>query len=170
MQVVYQDSMREVIGLPTSRQNAVSLIGGCVTREKIMRLENALIEMLKAQGKDFTVGNTDEDAPLTHHFAPGLYAREIFLPKGLIIIGKIHRHAHVNTISKGHVIVATEFGTEELKAPHSWASQPGIKRAVVALEDTIWTTYHPTDETNLVKIEEHVIAPSFEAYDMELLK
>lgn len=116
MQIVYHDTMRATLGWPTSRQTAVSLIGGCVTREKILRLESALIETLKAQGKDFTVGNTDEDAPLIHHFAPGLYAREIFLPKGLIIIGKIHRHAHVNTISKGHVIVATEFGTEELKA------------------------------------------------------
>lgn len=142
----------------------------CVTREKIMRLQDALIDRLRALGKEVIVGNTDDTCPVTHHFAPGLYAREIFIPAGTVIVGKIHRHAHVNTISKGKVVVATEFGLQELQAPVTFVSQPGIKRAVVAQEDTIWTTYHPTDETDLGKIEAHVIAPSFEAYEQERLK
>jgi hypothetical protein len=63
------------------------------------------------------------------------------------------------------VVVATEFGLQELAAPHSFVSQPGVKRAVLALEDTIWTTYHPTEETDLDKIEEYVIAPTFDDFD-----
>jgi quercetin dioxygenase-like cupin family protein len=116
-------------------------------------------------GLPHTPGNTDELCPVTHHHAPGLYAREIFIPAGVLIVGKIHKHSHVNTISKGRVIVATEFGTQELVAPVTFVSVPGTKRAVVAQEDTIWTTYHPTEETDLAKIEEEVIAPDFLAYE-----
>ena len=94
-----------------------------------------------------------------------MYAREILIPAGYVIVGKIHRHAHVNTISKGKAAVATEFGMETIEAPHTFVSKPGTKRAVLALEDTIWTTYHPTDETDLDKIEDDIIAVSFDEYE-----
>lgn len=105
------------------------------------------------------------DQPLKHYFAPGLYAREITLQKDSITIGKIHKHAHVNTISKGRVIVSTEFGCEELVAPCTFVSKPGTKRAVYAVDETIWTTYHPTIETDLAKIEDEVIAKTYDEYD-----
>lgn len=150
-----------------TEERAKALIGGCVTRDQIMRLQESMLSMLKESGVAHTPGCTDDVCPIKHHFAPGLYAREILIPAGTVIIGKIHRHAHVNTISAGRVLVATEFGTEEFKAPHTFVSKPGTKRAVVALEDAIWTTYHPTEETDLAKIEEHVIAPTYEALELE---
>lgn len=103
--------------------------------------------------------------PLKHYFAPGLYAREIHMSAGDCVVGKIHKHAHVNNISKGRVLVTTEFGKSELVAPCQFVSEPGTKRAVLVLEDCIWTTYHPTDKTDLDDIEEEVIAKSFEDYD-----
>lgn len=103
----------------------------------------------------------EECCPVTHHFAPGLYAREIWLPKGVIVVGKIHKHSHINTISVGEVVVATEFGLSRLKGPHTFISEAGAKRAVVALSDTIWTTYHVTEETDVEKIEEEIIAKSY---------
>ena len=39
--------------------------------------------------------------PVQHHFAPGAYGREMTLPAGLVVVGKIHKHAHINVISKG---------------------------------------------------------------------
>ena len=138
------------------------------TRAQILNLQESIIEARRAMGLSTTLGDMKE-CPLTHHFAPGLYAREIFLPAGTVVVGKIHRHAHINTISKGRVFVATEFGFVELVAPVTFVSQPGTKRALVAQEDTIWTTYHPTEETELSKIEEHVIAPSYRALEKELL-
>jgi hypothetical protein len=104
------------------------------------------------------------DCHVDHVFAPGLYARQIQMPAGALVVGKIHKHAHVNTISKGRCIVATEFGYEEFTAPHTFVSKPGTKRAVYVLEDTVWTTYHPTEETDLGKIEDHVIAKSYDEY------
>lgn len=101
--------------------------------------------------------------PVRHIFAPGVYCREMTIPMGVTVVGKIHRHAHVNVISKGRVAVITEFGQEVIEAPRTWVSEPGTKRAVMALEETIWLTVHPTEETDLDKIEAHVIAPTYEA-------
>lgn len=136
-----------------------------ITRAKIMALQEAMMGALSEAGIPFSPGNTDDVCPLAHHFAPGLYAREILIPQGVLIVGKIHKHAHVNTISKGHVLVATEQGLIEFVAPYTFISQPGTKRVVLALSETIWTTYHPTDETDLEKIEDYVIAKTFEEFD-----
>jgi hypothetical protein len=102
------------------------------------------------------------DPPVKHHFAPGQYAREIIMPAGSVGIGKIHRHAHVNVISQGEGEVATEFGRMAYKAPMTFVSEPGVKRVVHCHTDTVWTTFHVTNETDVAKIEEEVIAPSYD--------
>jgi hypothetical protein len=118
-----------------------------------------------------------EDCTLKHYFTPkdekygcSTYAREIFLPKGSFVIGKIHKHPHLNFISKGRVKVFTEFGDKHLVAPCTFISEVGLKRAVYAEEDTIWTTVHLTEfenEDDLVKIEQEVISPTYD--DMGLI-
>lgn len=108
------------------------------------------------------------DCPLIHHFAPGAYAREIFLPADTIVIGKIHKHGHLNFITQGEVSVVTEFGTERYKAPYTFVSLPLTKRALYTHSDTIWTTVHVTTETDLTKLEEELIWPSYD--NPELLK
>lgn len=126
-------------------------------RSKITDLENALAKVPGAV-------HGDSDAmPLTHRFAEGCYVREIFIPKGFVLTGKIHRHEHPNFLMKGEVIVVTEDGgREHLKAPLTMISKAGTKRAIMALEDTVWVTVHVTNETDLKKIEDYVIAPTYE--------
>jgi len=148
---------------------AISRANGA-SRGQIMELQRAMLDILGIDGDHMPQEDADKVCPLVHHFAPGLYAREILLPAGSVVVGKIHRHAHINTISRGRVTVATEFGTEELVGPCTFVSTPGTKRVVVAHEDTIWTTYHPTEENDLGLIEQQVIAPTFEAYEQERLK
>jgi hypothetical protein len=93
----------------------------------------------------------------THAFAPGAYARTIILPAGSLVVGKMHRHAHINVISYGHVCVATYEGVKELSGHNVFTSPPDVKRCVYAKEDTCWTTIHITNETELDKIEADVI-------------
>ncbi len=149
------------VALP-SIQGAIDRMATGATREQILNLQAAMLQ-------EFAHRPWEQDFPVEHIFAPGLYARQMTIPAGGVIVGKIHRHAHVNTISKGRVWVVTEFGKDELVAPVTFVSQPGTKRVVVAQEETIWTTYHPTEETDLARIEESVIAPTYEALGMELL-
>jgi hypothetical protein len=129
-----------------------------VVREKILSFEGLLRQSLDH-------GYTEADCPLTHHFAPGAYGREIFIPQGAIVIGKIHKHAHLNVLSQGSVSVLTEDGPLEFSAPRTWVSSPGTKRVVFAHTDVVWTTVHVTDETDLDKIEEFVIAKTYDALD-----
>jgi len=110
---------------------------------------------------------------LKHTFTPGIYSREITLPKGVVVVGKIHRERHLNFISRGHVQVFTEDGgLEELIGPVTMVSEPGTKRTVRVIEETVWTTIHhnPDDLTDLDELEELVIAPSFAAYDGQALE
>lgn len=123
-------------------------------REAIMRLQDAIVY----GGLD--VGPAA--CPVQHHFAPGAYGREMTLPAGLVVVGKIHKHAHINVISKGRVQVFTEQdGVLELAAPCTFVSSPGTKRVVHVLEETVWTTVHVTDKTDLAEIEREVIATDF---------
>lgn len=117
--------------------------------------------------QDFMLANvksTLDDCTLRHHFAPGCYAREMTIPAGTLIIGKIHKHAHLNIISKGRAKVVTEFGTVDIVAPNTFVSEPGTKRVVMAIDEVIWTTIHVTDETDLEKIEDYVIAKSYDEF------
>lgn len=107
----------------------------------------------------------DKDCPVKHIFAPGAYAREILLPQGSVVVGKIHRHAHLNFITKGRVRVVTESGAIEMTAPYTFVSEVGTKRVVYAVEETIWTTVHITNETDLEKIEDYVIAKTYDELD-----
>jgi quercetin dioxygenase-like cupin family protein len=122
-------------------------------REKLERLEAAL----------FT-GQIVE-LPVKHHFSRGVYARELFIPKGTVLVGKIHKFSQVNIVSRGEISVLTEDGIKRVKAGSHIVAGPGVKRAGYAHEDTVWTTIHGTYETNLEKLEQELIAASFEDYD-----
>lgn len=98
------------------------------------------------------------EPPLRHLFTPGLYTREIFLPAGSIAVTKIHKTEHPFVISLGSVTVWTkEDGVVTLRAPHTGVTKPGTHRAILVHEDTIWSTFHPTPETDLEKIEDAII-------------
>jgi hypothetical protein len=123
-------------------------------RQRIFRLQDALANEPQWAGEP------------QHNFAPGSYARTLFLPAGVVVVGKIHKHAHQNIVSYGHVMVMTEGeGLQEIRGPVVFTSSPGTKRALCAIEDTLWTTVHVTDETDLAKVEAHVIAPTYEDYE-----
>jgi hypothetical protein len=106
------------------------------------------------------------ECPLQHVFAPGAYARTMRIPAGTVIVGKIHKHAHLNILSQGTVCVMTETeGDRQLTGPLTMVSPPGTKRAVYAVTDAVWTTIHTTNSTDLDEIEAEVIAPTFEDYE-----
>lgn len=93
------------------------------------------------------------DCPLKHRFTPGLYTREIFMPAGTVVVSRVHKTEHPFVISMGRVQVwSAEHGTQELAAPYCGITRPGTRRVLVIYEDCIWTTFHPTRETDLDKL------------------
>lgn len=100
--------------------------------------------------------------PVVHHFAPGVYMRQMDAKAGTLIVSKMHRTEHMNVLLSGSLTVATENGIKYLKAPAVIKSMPGTKRIGYFHEDTSWMTVHPTDSTDLEEIEKQVIVPEEE--------
>lgn len=130
------------------------------TLSRVMALQEAML----ASGAVF--GAADEACPVRHHFAPGIYAREMFIKAGYTVVGKMHRHAHFALVLRGRILIAKEEGADEVCAPAFFVSQPLTKRAGHALEDTVWITFHPTEKTDPVDIEAEVIVPESEILEM----
>ena len=98
------------------------------------------------------------DCPLIHRFTPGLYTREIFMPKGTFIISKIHKTEHPFVIVKGVVSVWVEgVGVKKFEAPYVGITKPGTRRILFIHEDCSWLTFHATDKTTPEDAEEDVI-------------
>ena len=127
-------------------------------RDNIQRLED---EMLKHEQVEIET---------THYFCDGMYARSILIPKGVTLTGKIHKTEHMNVISKGDITVRTEDGEKRLKAGDLVISKPGTKRAGYAHEDTIWTTFHATSETNIEKLEALLVVDTHEELEYSKTK
>lgn len=104
------------------------------------------------------------EIPVKHYFSHGVYAREIIIPKGTVVLGKIHKYSQLNICSKGDHSVLTENGVIRVQAPFTIVSPPGTQRIGYAHEETVWTTIHGTELTDVDKIEEHFIAQTYQDY------
>ena len=132
---------------------AITEDGLSVNRGVISAGANKMIEMIKNKEIE------EHECPVKHRFSKGCYIREIFMPKGTLIVGKIHATEHFNILLTGRVTVATAEGVEEIVAPHTFISLAGTQKVVAIHEDCLWQTVHVTNSTDLDIIEEEFIAP-----------
>lgn len=100
------------------------------------------------------------ECPLVHRFAPGVYARQITMPAGSLIIGHCHNTKHFNVVLKGRARVMMEDQIEDIVAPCVFVSEAGVRKVLRIDEEMVWMTIHPTHETDLKKLEEEIITKS----------
>lgn len=139
-------------------------------REKITELEKEGFNNNIWDSKE----NSDKLNPVKHSFADGCYIREIFNPADELLVTAIHKKEHPFFLMQGEMSILTEDGIKHLKAPHHGITKPGTKRIIYTHTDCIFVTVHATDETDVAKIEEQVIAKDFQdplitQEDMKLL-
>lgn len=96
--------------------------------------------------------------PLKHTFLPGYYVRTIYMPAGSKLTSQIHRTTHSYYISKGKLRVRNKGQWEYIVSPHVGVTEPGTRRIIEILEDTVWMSAHPMpwitgDEENLKESE-----------------
>jgi hypothetical protein len=113
-------------------------------RERVEALERSLLAQQPV------------DCPIRHHFAPGVYAREMTVPAGTVLTGAVHKTCHLSILSKGRVQVTSDEGVIEMVAPCTLLASKGTKRAIHALEDSVWTTVHATPTTDLDALVEEL--------------
>ena len=138
-------------------------LDGSNFREQVEYIENLL---LNSDSPEVFKGNSDE-FPLTHSFSEGIYTREIFIKKGMFLIGKIHKFDHTFFLMKGKLMLCTDEGVKEIKAPYYGNATAGTKRVAVALEDTIFVNVHPNPNNikEIEKLEETFVVSSYKEYN-----
>ena len=96
------------------------------------------------------------EMPVEHTLIDGVYTRTLRIPKGTLLVGKIHLKECVNIVAKGDISVLTETGCGRFKAGHVAVSAPGIQKVGYAHQDTVFINVFRTDETDISKIEAEI--------------
>lgn len=95
-----------------------------------------------------------------HHYANGIYAREVRLPAGTIAIGKLHKTEHFCVVN-GDIDVCDEHGKSRFVGHALFKTPAGIKRAVFAHADTVFTTFHAVPEASIDELEAALVTDSY---------
>lgn len=99
------------------------------------------------------------DCPVQHHFGPGIYMREAFLPAGTYVMGHAHKNEHMNIMLKGKMAVIVDGEAKVIEGPYIFTGQPGRKFAYI-IEDTVFLNAYATKETDIEKLEEMYVDKS----------
>ena len=139
-------------------------------RKKILEFEKSLINIadgINVEGDGENVVTNSKIAPIKHTFADGVYIRQMDMFKDSIVVGAIHKHLHVWFLLTGHVTVTTEDTTEDYIAPCYVVSTPGVKRVILAHEDSIFVNVHknPSNTKNIDQLEKEIVALNYEEYE-----
>lgn len=144
-----KDSFVEMLGFSNETEIAT------LPKEEIRHLISQVEKFIKENGELIEID-------VKHYFSKGVYAREMPLKKGEIVVGKIHKHENLNILSKGKVSVLSIDGIKVLEGPYTFVGSVGAKRLIYAHEDAVWTTIHGTDEKDVAKIELEFIATDYD--------
>jgi hypothetical protein len=139
-QEITLETAKEIVREAMTLQLAPQVLPQKPTREQIERFEQYLLQFPQVE------------TPTTHHFAPGLYIREMFIPAGTFLTGAVHKTEHC-AVFVGDITVWTEAGMTRLSGYHRIVSKPGAKRVGYAHADTWCTGFFPTDKTDVAELE-----------------
>lgn len=139
-------------------------------RHSLMEFQTLMLHGIKEGDIECAIDQTK----LEHHFTPKHdtygchnYARQIFMPKGIMVAGAIHKKAHLTFLMQGTmVIISEDGGKQRLTGPQTFVSPAGVKRAFYIEEDTTLVCVHMTangTEDDLEEIEDEVLSPTYEA-------
>lgn len=105
------------------------------------------------------------DLQVEHEFVDGMYVRRLFIPKGTLLVGKVHRQPCVNVCEKGDISILTETGSRRVTAGFTGISQIGIQKVGYANEDTVFTNIFRTDEQDIEKLESEIACETREEFE-----
>lgn len=83
--------------------------------------------------------------PVVHHFGPGVYIREVTLPKGAMAMGHKQRHKHLNVVLRGSVAIYDDGKAKVISGPLVFVGEPGRKIGV-CIEECTWQNVYPNPD------------------------
>ncbi|MGI9251036.1 MAG: hypothetical protein ACR2PR_07535 [Pseudohongiellaceae bacterium] len=121
-------------------------------RDRIVRFEKTIL-----QGEQV-------ELPVEQWFCNGTYVRQITIPAGVMLTGKIHKHPCLSIVLTGRMEVITDEGPRIISAPEIYESPAGVKRAGYCHEECQWLTIHPWDgePQSEAEMADHLTVDTFE--------
>lgn len=120
-------------------------------REKIAYIEAAMLEKEQIE------------IPVKHCFHGDMYSREIIIPGGTLLTGRIHKFDHFDVMLSGDCTVSTDNGeVKRLTGLNIMKGLAGKKRIGYVHKDTHWITFHSAEEQDPENMYEFLTCGSFE--------
>lgn len=136
------------------------------TRDSLKSLQGTMIQQVGQQ----------VELAVTHRFINGIYSREILIPAGVLVAGRIHKGEHLSVISLGVAevvidnVMTGDTETVVYASPITFVSPAGTKRMVLAISDVVWTTFHKHEGApDPEGIEDVFTWMDYEAFENETL-
>jgi len=127
-------------------------------------IDNNEIEGMFGDGKSIAVS---PDVTIKHSFADQVYIRQMNLKKDYVIVGAIHNHLHAWFLMSGKVIINNNGEKVEHIAPCYTVSQPGSKRLIYAVEDSVFVNVHknPSNTKDIKELENEIVSMTIDEYN-----
>lgn len=124
-----------------------------VSREKLNTALGSKVGVLLGSMKQLPLIECKEE----HFFGPSIYVKQVTMPTGAVVIGKVHKHEHLCVMLTGKMILVNEDGDKkELVAPLTFVAKPGRKVAYI-LDTVIFQNIFATEEKDIDKLEDMFI-------------
>ena len=159
-------------------QNIVVKNSSVVSGDKAERLHfRKQIEDFKASlqqvaGSEHGDRDAINEQGLSEFITGGAYTRVLRIPKDTAMVSELWKRDRLWIIIEGSVVVTTEEGRVELKAPYVGVAPFGTKAAVYAQEDTLWAAITGVEAEKGEDIKDELIAEDYSdlSYEWDLLE
>jgi len=114
-------------------------------------------------GLDTQIESTvDElEAKAKRYFCNGVYIKELLVPKGTLMVGKIHKTEHQCIMTCGDVSLMTQDKHVRMKGHNVFSAHKNTRRVGYFHEDTMWLNVHASHGiTDVAEMEDHLLRTS----------
>ncbi len=141
--------------------------------ERIEKLNKTIEELpgiLSHKAGEKQSDEMKEIYPLKQHIEGGMYTREIFMPKGNLVVSMIHKQNHPSFLLKGKLSFITDTGeVKNIEAPYKIFTKTGTQRVLYIHEDSEWCCVYKTDAITFEEAEADVYTNNYRELPIELI-
>lgn len=102
--------------------------------------------------------NVNDFLGQVHHFADGLYAKQVHIPANHVVGQHAHNYSHLSVLAQGKVLIEVDDEQYTYTAPACFEIPANKKHRVFAITDAVWFCIHATSETDVDKIDEVLVS------------
>ncbi len=107
----------------------------------------------------------NDNTSIVEYFASNTYVREMVIPEGTCVIGRVHLHDCINILLEGEILIADNEGNQKhMKAPQIFIAKAGHQKAGFALKETRWLNCFSCKEDKLAGFVEEFTVETEEEY------